>query len=398
MIKLKCNSCLGLLAAVLLSACSTTEQQVEEQIEILASNAIATPDWDQAVEDLAAIGRPAARQLIAHLDPAYYKGVNYREHRAEIEKIRTGSARALGHIQPRAAAASLKDRIVPDYTDAERLASIWALGEIGFNQASVDALIKQVEDENAAIRLHTALALVKMNELAAVDQILGAAGDPSRAQEALDGLGGANYFGVPILVQLAQAGHAQVQPVIERLQGQLVAQLQDEDPDIRMHSARALGRLGGAQVRDQLLPLLEDPSNLVRFQTATSLAELGQAEGIDFLFSALQNEDPILRTNAVRFLTEVQRNSAEVEQQLTEALKHDNPLIRAGAAQVLGQARVASAVQALVRATGDEVPEVRWNAVIALGLLAAEESRPHLEKLRQDDDLTVAYYADWALR
>ncbi|NKB65729.1 MAG: hypothetical protein GKR89_01590 [Candidatus Latescibacteria bacterium] len=395
---IKRNSYLGLLTALLLSACSTTEQQVEQQIEILAANPIVSDAWNQAVGDLATIGRPAARQLIAHLNPAYYKGVNYREHRDEIEKVRTGSARALGHIQPRAAAVSLKDRITPAYTDAERLASIWALGEIGFNQVSIDALKKQVEDENPAIRLHTALALVKMNEMVAVDEILGAAADPSRAQEALKGLGGANYFGVPILVQLSASGNPQVQPIITSVQAQLVEQLQDEDPDIRMHSARALGHLGSDQIRDQLLPLLEDPSNLVRFQTATSLAELGQAEGIDFLFSALQNEDPILRTNAVRFLTEVQRNSAEVEKQLVEALVHENPLIRAGAAQVLGQARVASAVPALVLATDDEVAEVRWNAVIALGLMAAQESRPHLEKLRQDKDLTVAYYADWALR
>ena len=96
-----------LLLVMACQGCSTTEQQVEVLIEQLAANEIDSDNWNRAAQELMAIGRPAARQLIAHVPAAYYVGENYREHRAEIEKVRTGCAWALGQIKPRAASAAL---------------------------------------------------------------------------------------------------------------------------------------------------------------------------------------------------------------------------------------------------------------------------------------------------
>ena len=56
-----------------------------------------------------------------------------------------------------------------------------------------------------------------------------------------------------------------------------------------------------------------------------------------------------------------------------------------------------SAVPQLLAALGDQTPEVRCNAVIALGRIAAPETREELKKLLADGDDTVAYYAEWAL-
>jgi len=122
------------------------------------------------------------------------------------------------------------------------------------------------------------------------------------------------------------------------------------------------------------------------------------SQGIDFLFAALQNEDPILRANAVKFLTQVQRSSGAVEGQLLEALSSDSPLSRSGAAQVLGEARVSGAVQALLTATADAVAEVRCNAIIALGQIGPDDIRDRLQALCEDSDPTVSYYAEWALQ
>ena len=72
--------------------------------------------------------------------------------------------------------------------------------------------------------------------------------------------------------------------------------------------------------------------------------------------------------------------------------------MRSGAAQVIGQVVVGSALRALLKAAGDPVAEVRWSAIIALGRMGAPESRPSLEKLAKDEDDTVAYYAEWALQ
>ena len=393
--------------ALALSGCSTTEQEVDALIERLAAHEIKSAAWNQAVDELITIGRPAARQLIAHIADAHYVGENYREHRAEIEKIRTGCALALGRIKPRAASAALVGIIGSAFSHHERLACIWAVGEIGFDQASVDAVLAQFATEAFAtedpvIRLYNIIALIKMEDDSMMDEVMAAikGADNELAEVALEGLEGANYFGVPLLVDIARSENprqARAQEILGNLKGQLVDQLDDEDPVLRMNSARALGKIGDPSVQDRLVSLLKDPSNQVRFNAAASLAEMAQASGIDFLFDALRDQDPILRTNAVKFLTEVQRSSAVVEEQLLGALKHENLLSRSGAAQVLGQARVESAVQELLVATRDPVSEVRWNAVIALGHIRAAASRDRLRELRQDSDATVAYYAEWAL-
>ncbi|MBN97654.1 MAG: hypothetical protein CME16_00185 [Gemmatimonadetes bacterium] len=396
-----------LIFAATLAACSTTEQQVEGLIEQLAANEIGSTAWNQAVDELIVIGRPAARQLIAHIAAGYYTGENYREYRDEIEKIRTGSARALGKIKPRAASAALVGTISSSFTDNERLAAIRAVGEIGFNQASVDAMKKELdkdpaEDEAPNIRLELAIALVKMDEERIASKVRAYIDDgtPELANLALEGLEGANYFGVPLLVDIAtlEGPHqARAKTILENVKVQLLKQLDHEDPELRGHSARALGKINAPDVRDNLIALLEDESNAVCFKAATSLADMSQSEGINFLFSALEDQDPSLRANAVKYLVEVQNNSAAVEDKLIEALRHDNPLARSGAAQVLGLAHVEIALPALMKATGDDIAQVRWNAIIALGTLRSPASRERLHQLLEDEDDTVAYYAEWAL-
>ncbi len=383
-----------------LSACSTTEEQVIDLLEQMAAHPIDSPGWQQAVDNLATIGRPAARQLIARLNPSLYLGEDYREFRDEQEKLRTGCAQALGRIKPRGATAALKDRITAAYTDDERTACLWAIGQIGYSQVGLDALKVQLKDRNPVIRIHAAIAIVKMDGNVGDDEIEDAFTDAQLAQIALQGLEEASYFGVPLLMRLSTDGGPKQQAlrqIIGKVKDQLVAQLNAEEPVHRQRAATALGQIGDPGPTQALVNLLTDPSNQVRFSAAAALASLDQAQGIDFLFQALRNTDSILRANAVKFLVEVQSQSGSVESQLISALSAEAPLARAGAAQVLGQARVQTAVLSLIEATTDKTTEVRVNAIIALGQIGTGQSRARLESLRTDDDATVAYYAEWAL-
>ncbi len=385
-----------------LNACSTTEEQVVELLEQLAANPVDSPAYQQSIDDLAAIGRPAARQLIARLNPDSYLGENYREFRDEQEKLRIGCALALGHIKPRGATGALKDRITTAYTDQERIACLWAIGEVGYVQAGVDAAKGQLDDSDPIIRIHAAIALLKMDDELGTSQIEAAlaSGDSELAQAALQGLEESGYFGVPLLVELSsRSGPHQdaLRSVTAKVKDQLVIQLEAEEPVHRQRAAQALGYIGDDGAAAALVGLLEDPSNQVRFSTAAALATMGRSQGIEFLFAALRNTDSILRANAVKFLTSVQQQSGAVEAQLIAALGAEDPLARAGAAQVLGRARVPSALSALLAATADEIADVRTNAAIALGQIGGDQSRAALEKLRHDSNATVSYYAEWAL-
>ena len=394
---------IALCTSLSLSACSTTEQQITDYVEQMAANPIDSPAWQESVDGLIAIGRPAARQLTAQLNPGHYVGENYREFRQEQEKLRTGSARVLGQIKPRGVTAALTGRISTDYTEPERIACIWALGEMGFAQGGVDALKGQMSDENTLIRLHASLALMKMDDQTGYEEIASAlmGSNDTHVGVVLSGLGEAKHFGVPLLTQLAdQEGpnRADLQQTIDQVSTQLVEQLKDEDPEMRRRAALALGELGDSQYVDALAQRLDDPSNQVRFSTAAALAQMNEQAGVDFLFDAMRDPDPILRTNAVKFLSGVQKSTGTVQAQLISALSSQEALARAGAAQVLGQARVIAAVEALQAATGDDDSQVRANAVIALGHIGLPESRMPLEALLSDPDSTVAYYAEWALR
>ena len=394
---------IALCASLSLSACSTTEQQITDYVEQMAANRIDSPAWQESVDGLIAIGRPAARQLTAQLNPAHYVGENYREFRQEQEKLRTGSARVLGWIKPRGATGALASRISTDYTEPERIACIWAIGEMGFSQGGVDAVKGQMSDENPLIRLHASIALMKMDDQTGYEEISSAlmGNNDTHVGVVLSGLGEAKHFGVPLLTQLAdQEGpnKAALQQTTDQVSTQLVEQLKDEDPEMRRRAALALGELGDSQYVDALAQRLDDPSNQVRFSTAAALAEMDEQAGVDFLFDAMRDPDPILRTNAVKFLSGVQKSTGTVQAQLISALSSREALARAGAAQVLGQARVLAAVEALQAATGDDDAQVRANAVIALGHIGLPESRMPLEALLSDPDSTVAYYAEWALR
>ena len=396
----------ALAAMALGTGCTTTEQEVAEQIEVLAANEIASERWNQAVDELVSIGRPAARQLMVLLDPAKYKGKDYREFRAEIEQTRTGATVVLGRIKHKAASAQIHPRTAAGtYTDAERVASLRAVGELGYNQPAVTALKALFEgDADPVIRLYTALALVKMNETSgagAVHAALSAGADPAIAAIAIEELRRTNYFGVPLLVELLASGspyREQVSSALGDVEEHLLQQLESDDPEIRMHSAQALGNVGNPKAISALSRLLDDPSNLVRFNAAASMSRLGDEGGTDFLFASMGSDDPILRVNAVKSLIEVQRSSGAVEERLIATLSDDQQLARSGAAQVLGQARVLAAVPQLRDAVSDSSPEVRYNAVIALGRIASPEAREQLAALVDDDDATVAYYAEWALR
>ena len=393
---------LAFLMVALLSACSTTEEQVRDQIETLAANEIGSQGWLDGVDELVALGRPGARQLVLLLDPGQYRGPRYREFRSERERARTGAATVLGKIRHRAASASMDDRITVAYTYPERHAALRAVGDLGFTTVAVTNLTAQLADSNETIRLMAAVALLKMGEETALDTIrVAIASDrDAEAQIAIEELEHANHFGVGLLVELRDGNSRRkerLEQALEVVRMQLQEQLTDDDPEVRRESAKALGDIGHVGALEPLAALLDDASNLVRYGAATSLARLRDTRGVEYLFAGLDNDDPIQRLNTVRSLIDVERKSGGLGQRLLSSLDAPNPRLRSAAAQILGQAHVDDAVPALIEATTDNDAQVRWSAVISLGRLGTSESRQALQALVDDDDDTVAYYAQWAL-
>ena len=157
---------------------------------------------------------------------------------------------------------------------------------------------------------------------------------------------------------------------------------------MRRRAALALGELGDSQHVDPLVQCLDDPSNQVRFSTAAALAEMGEQAGVDFLFDSMRDPDPILRTNAVKFLSGVQKSTGTVQAQLS-ALASQASRERCGAG-----AQAGAGARRRCRATNGYRGQRRTGSYQcdSLGSHGLPESRM-LEALLEDPDSTVAYYA-----
>jgi HEAT repeat protein/energy-coupling factor transporter ATP-binding protein EcfA2 len=161
----------------------------------------------------------------------------------------------------------------------------------------------------------------------------------------------------------------------EALRSEIVPLLGDEDPEMRVTAARALGRLGQATpaVARVLHGALGDPDPRVRIAAAGALGWLGQAtpEVVRALVGALGDADPLVRIAAARALGQLSQATPEVLRALCEALGDTEPQVRIEAARALGQLGQATpeVLRALRGALGDAEPRVRIEAARALAQL-----------------------------
>jgi HEAT repeat protein len=166
----------------------------------------------------------------------------------------------------------------------------------------------------------------------------------------------------------------------------LVTALRDPSADVRDAVATALkDRMG--QVRTLIEPDLQDSAVEIRKRATEALGPLGHVapgEILPILRGSLEDREAVVRVAAVRALREIGdlANGA-----LREALKHDEPDVRAAAAEAIAIVSPRTAVSGLVDLLGDSDASVRASAVRALGSLGAEarNAADALQKIAQND-------------
>jgi HEAT repeat protein len=179
-----------------------------------------------------------------------------------------------------------------------------------------------------------------------------------------------------------------------------VFQDSDEDEDVRVAAARALGRHNPAAAPNQLCrPLAGDPARRVRREAVAVLSQVGRVPAT--LESGLQRDLDTLRAHIAPLplanLALTYGRDPRVLAALNQALGHTDPAIRVIAQRGLGMLGEMSAV---VRALHDEASQVRAGAAETLGFysLLAEGDIAALEAALQDGDADVRQAAQVALR
>lgn len=97
-----------------------------------------------------------------------------------------------------------------------------------------------------------------------------------------------------VVMELIQYGEDAIDP--------LIALLMDEDSDVRIHAATALGWVGGKDAVQPLLVALQDTNAFVRRYSARALCWVVDESAIDGLIQSLADPDSYVRQYAARAL------------------------------------------------------------------------------------------------
>ena len=275
---------------------------------------------------------------------------------------RVWSAFTLGEIGP-AAAASAKDltALLESSDAALRAAAAEALGKLGAaSPASVGALAVRLSDDDIDVRQHAAVALGQIGPPAhrSAAQLVQSLSDSRTRRVAREALIRIGPSASPAVVAALSK---------DELRFDAVMVLRQADPA----AARQAGvdRPGVDDLASLRLALRDQSrAESERTQAAMALASLGDA-GIAVLIEAF--ETPALVPTAVDAFSTV--GPAGVKP-LVKTFKHEQPTVRAAAADALSQIGPAasSAVDDLVRLFDDEDHDVRYAGVRALDALGEQ--------------------------
>ncbi|MDM7830599.1 HEAT repeat domain-containing protein [Cellulomonas edaphi] len=143
---------------------------------------------------------------------------------------------------------------------------------------------------------------------------------------------------------------------------------------VRVEAAFGLGDMGSARAVPALLAALEDRSVDVRAAATRSLGRIGATEAVE----------PVIAASVAQRLPRAVAGAALLEigspavGQLLVLLGHEDPHVRADAAELVGLLGAANDADALPTRLRDASPDVRAASAVALGRLGSADARDQL--------------------
>ena len=251
-----------------------------------------------------------------------------------------------------------------------------------------DAVAEQIaalNDEDWAIREEAATALGTLRDPRAVQPLVSILRDSDRAVReaaisALTAIGEPSVPALGLCLSDPQLGVQEAASAVlaliadDRVLAPLIASLGNRDWIVRMHAAKALGRIKLPSSIEPLIPLLQDKVKAVREETTTALAAIGAA-AIPSLLAALSHPEWLVRLHAVEALGKM-RSPAAVDPLLFVLFNDTDSAIREDAIRALGEIGDGRAVEFLLTAMKEK--GLRPLAVEALGRIKDPRAVPVL--------------------
>ncbi len=253
---------------------------------------------------------------------------------------------------------------------------------------SVAEHIAALKDEDWGIREDAAMALGESRDPRGVSPLIEALRDSDRAVKtaatsALTAIGGPAVVDLSYCLQdpdlSVQEAAASILSEIadERVLEPLESALLSQDWVVRMHAARAVGRLGHSRSVETLVLLLQDKVPAVRDEAIAALVSMGES-AVEPLVVALEDQDWRVRLRATEALCVVKSPTA-VEPLVGLLQRDPDTAVRQEAARALGQIGDESAVDALLGVV--EEPRLQVRVIEALGRIGDRRVLPLLFRL-----------------
>ncbi|EKD69541.1 MAG: PBS lyase heat protein [uncultured bacterium] len=311
-------------------------------------------------------------------------------------QIRSQAAEMVSHMKFRAI-PSLTAAISNESEDV-RYWSVQALGMIGGEAMS--SLLVLLENPDKRMRLFTVKALGNLQNSAIIEPLIKAMGDTSwpvrvAASEILERAG---EMAIRPLIKAIGSDNANVsfwsQKVLQNFGDQavqtLINSLLDKEDKYRMHTIKALGRIGTS---NSIKPLLEILSAGVIEECEIILEAMSDLKNpplIAFLLETLaSSEDANIITWVSNILGAVKETGKSV---YFKALKNPNTEVRVWACKLLATYEGDDILKALWFAMQDKEPSVRVQAVKSLGEIGQGLNvMPYAMKLIVDGEPMVRF-------
>ena len=367
-------------------AAATALQQLSwfpETDDEKASNCVASQQWDQCV----LLGDPVIPYLVVALEDHQNTVRSRASNALMLMEWQPGNdqeaARFCTAQQDWEKCVKLGDTVVPllaaelnnsqGGSDTKRkIAAAQALGEIG-SPACIEPLSTALRDASENVRVAAVNALAQIKNPKAVNAAV------SSLVSALDN---SNRY---VRLEAAQALENQIDTYREfeneNLFQVLLTSLQDNNRNVRLMSARLLGKLKDPRATVPLIKTLEDSEYEVREEASVALQNIKDPQAIEPLVKALNSGNPGVRAHVVKTLGGFKDHRAI--EPLMSTIQDPNPEVRAAAIKVLGTIKDPRAIEPIVNALDDDDEKVRLQAVTVLGVSGNPQViNPLLDKLR----------------
>ncbi|MEQ8221258.1 MAG: ATP-dependent metallopeptidase FtsH/Yme1/Tma family protein [Candidatus Eremiobacterota bacterium] len=165
---------------------------------------------------------------------------------------------------------------------------------------------------------------------------------------------------------------------------------EEDDPNIKMNIALALGIIGEEKSMDTLKKFIKDENPLVRCSIATAIGGIAAEESLELL-RKMMNDDESWRVKRSAIMSLMKFREDSAFSAIVAAISDTEPAVRASAAIALGEMGIEEGIEPLETIlSGDPEPSVRKEAILALQELGGEPIiKPLCRALSEDESKIV---------